>query len=381
MIRPHGGKLVNRIFRNVNIEGFSEDQKIVLSEGIVDDVKNIARGVYSPLEGFLCKDDFENVLKDMKLTTDVTWPIPIVLDVDKHMEKDFKEGDDILLLDSSLRPVGVLHLEDIYSYDKAIFAKSVFGTLDKSHVGVNKVFQMGDVLLGGKISVVNNSKGPFSDYILEPRETRALFRKKGWKTIAAFQTRNPPHRGHEYIQKCSLEIVDGLFINPVVGRKKPGDFTDKIILKSYKKLIENYYPKERVILGALPMQMRYAGPKEAIFHAIIRKNFGCTHFIVGRDHAGVGNFYDPYDAHKIFDKFSDLDIVPLKFDNAYYCKKCKSITTIKTCVHEPIHRIYPSGTFIRKLISERKPIPQEIMRPEVSRILLIEKDIYVKSHV
>lgn len=377
MIKPHGGKLVNRILTKRSADEFSQTQKIVINEETIKDVKNIARGVYSPLEGFLCRDDFENVLENTKLTNGVTWPIPIVLDVDKRTREKFKAGEYILLVDKDLNPIAILEIEDIYGYNKGEFAEKVFCTKDKTHTGVDNVFCMGDFLLGGKIDLIDNSKKHFPQFNMEPKETRSLFKEKGWKTTVAFQTRNPPHRGHEYLQKCGLEIADGLFINPVIGRKKAGDFRDEIIMKSYVELIKKYYPKDRAVLGILPMQMRYAGPREAIFHAIIRKNFGCTHFIIGRDHAGVGNFYGPYDAHKIFDKFDDLEITPLKFDNAFYCKRCNSVATIKTCLHDEKHRINPSGTLIRSMIKEGKIIPKEIMRPEVSKILLSLKNPYV----
>ncbi|HDM23022.1 MAG TPA: sulfate adenylyltransferase, partial [Methanomicrobia archaeon] len=284
MNEPHGGKLIYSVLsereRSKIMEQEDEFQKIVINDELVKDVKNIGFGIYSPLKGFLNEEEFESVIDCMRLPNGVAWSIPIVLDTDEDVE------DEILLISKEGKVIALMNVTDIYGYNKEYFVENVFRTKDKNHPGVSDIYNMKKKLIGGEIKLIDTEKEPFYNYNLDPKETRILFRELGWETIVAFQTRNPPHRGHEYLQKCALEIVDGLFINPVVGKKKPGDFKDEVILKSYEILIENYFPKNRVIMSILPTKMRYAGPREAIFHAIVRKNFGCTHFIVGRDHAG-----------------------------------------------------------------------------------------------
>jgi sulfate adenylyltransferase len=266
-------------------------------------------------------------------------------------------------------PLALLHLEEKYRYDKGAIAKGVFGTDDQKHPGVHKLFSLPQTFLAGAVDLIEDLRAPYERYHLSPQETRYLFGQKGWNTVAAFQTRNPPHRAHEYIQKCALEICDGLFINPVIGPKKPGDFTDDLILRSYQTLIDQFYPQDRVVMSILPWQMRYAGPKEAIFHAIVRKNFGCSHHIIGRDHAGVGNYYDAYAAHRIFEDYPDLDIKPLFFENSFYCQACGNMATSKTCPHDQSAWLSPSGTKIRGIITEGAQVAPEIMRPEIAQVL------------
>jgi sulfate adenylyltransferase len=382
MISPHGGKLVNRILRREEKEKITGKAKelpyLKLKRESISEVENIAFGVFSPLEGFLRKKDYQNVLNQMRLSDDLPWPIPIVLDAEREKADKFKEGQDIILLDEDNQPVAVLHLEEKYEYNKEELAEKVFQTRDTAHPGVAKVKNMKDVLLGGKIDLIQVSPTPFDKYKLEPLETRILFREKGWRTVVGFQTRNTPHIGHEYVQKTALTFTDGVFVNPVIGRKKKGDFKDEVILASYDELIRNYYLKERAVVAILQMEMRYAGPREAIFHAIIRKNFGCTHIIIGRDHAGVGNYYQPYAAQDIFEEFPDLGIVPLFFKSFYFCKKCNSVVNEKTCPHPPEEHINFSGTKIREMLIEGKIPPPELMRPEVAKIIISYDNPFVE---
>ena len=333
-------------------------------------MENIAFGNFSPLEGFMGEGEYRNVLNHMRLSDDLPWPIPIVLDAEKEVAKKLKIGQEVILRNESNDPIALLHLEEKYEYNREEMAEKVFQTKDTAHPGVAKVRGMKDVLLAGKIDLIQESPTPFYNYKLKPIETRVLFKEKGWRTVVGFQTRNTPHIGHEYVQKTALTFTDGIFINPVIGRKKKGDFKDEVILASYDELIKHYYLKERAVVAILQMEMRYAGPREAIFHAIIRKNFGCTHIIIGRDHAGVGNYYSPYAAQDIFEEFPDLGIVPLFFKSFSFCKKCNSVVNEKTCPHKPSEHINFSGTKIRELLIQGKIPPPELMRPEVAKIIL-----------
>jgi sulfate adenylyltransferase len=374
MIPPHGGKLVDRILagecRKDVLATFNALPKLRISDESVSDVENIASGVFSPLEGFMGKADFRNVLNEMRLLNDLPWTIPIVLDAGSEEAARFKEGKDILLVSESGRPVAVLHLEEKYEYNKDELAEKVFLTMDRAHPGVAKVAGMKDVLLAGPLDLLEISPTPFDRYKLSPKETRILFKEKGWKTIVAFQTRNTPHIGHEYVQKTALTFTDGVFVNPVIGRKKKGDFKDEVILASYDELIKHYYLKERAVMAILQMEMRYAGPREAIHHAVVRKNFGCTHIIIGRDHAGVGTYYHPYAAQDIFEEFPDLGIAPLFFRAFYFCKKCQSVVNEKICPHPPSEQIQFSGTKIRDLLVKGQIPPPELMRPEVAKVIM-----------
>jgi len=372
--RPHGGRLINRVISGRRRERLLSEVKemplITVSDDIAVDLVNIARGVFSPLEGFMVQEDFLNVLYEMRLANDLPWTIPIVLDVDPAEIIDLKEGDDVVLVDTNKRPLAILYIEEIYGYKKDEFAERVFKTRDKKHPGVFRVYQMKELLMGGKIELLNEPPNPFERYTLYPAETRVLFKEMGWKTIVGFQTRNAPHLGHEYIQKTALAFADGIFINPLIGKKKPGDFKDEVILKAYEVLLSHYYPKKVAVLAVLRTWMRYAGPREAIFHAIIRKNFGCTHFVVGRDHAGVGNYYRPYEAHEIFKEFPDLGITPIFFREFFYCRKCGGIVNEKTCPHGDEYRIRFSGSKIREMIKQGKKPPAYMMRPEVAEVIL-----------
>jgi sulfate adenylyltransferase len=332
------------------------------------DVWNLATGAYSPLEGFLGPEDLRAVLFDRRLANGVTWTIPIVLDV--SAERARRLGDAVGLWHNG-RPLARLDGVCPYRYDRVDYAKQVFGTDDAKHPGVAKVLGLGDVLLGGTVTALGDleTAAHLARYRLTPRETRVLFDAKGWRTVVGFQTRNVPHLGHEYVQKTALTFVDGLFINPVIGRKKAGDFKDEVILAAYEALVQHYYVRERTVLATLHTEMRYAGPREAIFHAIVRKNFGCTHFIVGRDHAGVGSYYAPYAAQEIFDDFPDLGITPLFFTAFFYCRRCGSVANEKTCPHAAEARLDFSGTLLRRLLTERHA-PDGLIRPEVAEVIL-----------
>jgi sulfate adenylyltransferase len=374
MNHPHGGKLVDRVLRGARrkeaLERIPALPALRITDESVSDVENIASGVFSPLEGFMGKADFRNVLNEMRLRNDLPWTIPIVLDAGGEEAADFREGQDVVLQREGGKPVAILHLEEKYEFDRDEFAEKVFLTVDRAHPGVAKVAGMKDVLLAGAIDLLEISPTPFDRYKLSPKETRILFKEKGWKTVVAFQTRNTPHIGHEYVQKTALTFTDGIFVNPVIGRKKKGDFKDEVILAAYEELIKHYYLKERAVMAILQMEMRYAGPREAIHHGIVRKNFGCTHIIIGRDHAGVGNYYHPYAAQDIFEEFPDLGIVPLFFRAFYYCKKCQSVVNEKTCPHPPSEQIQFSGTKIRDLLIKGQVPPPELMRPEVAEIIM-----------
>jgi sulfate adenylyltransferase len=378
MIQPHGGKLVERILRGKEAEdvlsGAAGLTALVLDSELVSDVENIATGVYSPLEGFLGQADFRNVLNGMRLADDLPWTVPIVLDVDRKTADSLKPGQEVLLTAEDRRPVAVFRLEETYGFDKVETVEKVFGTSDPAHPGVAKVMAMKEVLLAGPLDLVQASPTPFDRWKLTPRETRVLFKEKGWRTVVGFQTRNTPHIGHEYVQKAALTFTDGIFINPVIGRKKKGDFKDEVILASYEELIRHYYLKERAVMAILQMEMRYAGPREAIHHAVIRKNFGCTHIIIGRDHAGVGGFYRPYAAQDIFEDFPDLGIMPLFFRSFYYCRKCGSVVNEKICPHPPEEQVQFSGTKIRDMLVKGEVPPAELMRPEVAKVIMEFKD-------
>jgi sulfate adenylyltransferase len=374
MIQPHGGRLIERMLsgpaREAALERAKATPRLKLDAESVSDVENLATGVYSPLEGFLGEKDFRNVLAHMRLANDLPWTVPIVLDVDRAAADGLKIGTEVALVNDADEPVAILSLEEKYGYDKTEMSEKVFGTTDPAHPGVAKVMGMKDVLLAGKVDLVTMAPTPFDRWKLSPRETRVLFKTKGWRTVVGFQTRNTPHIGHEYVQKAALTFTDGIFINPVIGKKKKGDFKDEVILASYEELIRHYYLKERAVMAILQMEMRYAGPREAIHHAVIRKNFGCTHIIIGRDHAGVGKYYPPFAAQDIFEEFPDLGIVPLFFRSFYFCKKCSSVVNEKICPHPASEQIQFSGTKIRDLLVQGI-VPQiELMRPEVAKVIM-----------
>jgi len=310
------------------------------------------------------------VLEHKRLANDTPWAIPILLDMNKKDIKDLKEGDTILLTNDEYGLIATMNLEEFYAINKKHVAQSVYTTTDTAHPGVTMVNNMKDTIVGGPITLLKKKQREFDDYNLTPKETRFLFKEKGWRDIVAFQTRNPPHIGHEYVQKTALTFVDGIFINPIIGKKKSGDFKDEVILKSYEALMKHYYLKKRSVMSILRTSMKYAGPREAIHHAIMRKNYGCTHFIVGRDHAGVGDYYGPYDAHDIFSEFPDLGIIPLFFRSFSFCKKCNSVVNDKICPHDQQYHINFAGKKIRALLQEGKIPGEDMMRREVSEAIL-----------
>ena len=367
-IKPHGGKLVNRIL-DKDPSGL---ESITISNDLANDVENIADGIFSPLEGFLSQSDFENIISRGRLENDLAWTIPIVLDVTEDTSKKLKDiGGDVLLKNPEGTGVAILHIEDIYSYDKEKTSQGVYGTLDEKHPGVAKTNSMNDFLVGGKIDYIQRpADSEIRKYRMTPLQTRDAFRNAGWKTICAFQTRNPPHVAHEMLQKTSITTRDGVFVNPLIGKKKTGDFVDEVIVKAYETMIEHYYPENRCKLATLHTEMRYAGPKEAIHHAIMRQNYGCTHIIIGRDHAGVGSYYDPFAAHKIFDDYHDLEISPVFFPAFFYCRKCLTFTNPKACPHDENSREQISGTKLREMIQNGESPSEFILRPEVSKIII-----------
>ncbi len=378
MIHPHGGKLIDRVLKGDKKECTLEKiiglPRLRLDPESVSDVENIATGVYSPLEGFMGKQDFRNVLNQMRLSNDLPWTIPIVCDVGHDEARSYRIGGQILLTNENDQPVAVLTVEEKYEFNKEELAEKIYQTIDPKHPGVAKALSMKEVLIAGEIDLIQESPTPFDRYKLNPKETRILFKEKGWKTVVGFQTRNTPHIGHEYVQKTALTFTDGIFVNPVIGKKKKGDFKDEVILASYEELIKKYYLKERAVMAILQMEMRYAGPREAIHHAIIRKNFGCTHIIIGRDHAGVGTYYHPYAAQDIFEEFPDLGIVPLFFKSFSFCKRCNSVVNEKICPHPQNEHIQFSGTKIRDMLVRGEVPPAELMRPEVARIIMEFKE-------
>jgi sulfate adenylyltransferase len=360
-----------------SLGGFSRARSVEIDDETKKTVWNLANGIFSPLDGFMRENDYVNVLDEMRLENDLPWTLPILLSHSEPVE--VKAGEDMLLVDGTAKPVAVLEYGGSFSIDKKEHAKKVFGTQDEAHPGVAKVYAGPATAVSGRLNaVVHPEYGMYADCTLTPKETRVLFAEKGWKSIVAFQTRNAPHINHEYLQKTALGLVDGLFVNPVLGRKKTGDFKDEVIVAAYRALIRNYYPKDAVVMSVLHYEMQYAGPKEAIMHAIMRKNFGCTHMIVGRDHAGVGNFYKPFAAQEIFSEFPDLGLTPLFFREFYYCGKCGGIASERTCPHEEEDRLSFSGTKLRKMFTEGEVPPKEFMRPEVAQAITQYKQPFVE---
>jgi sulfate adenylyltransferase len=367
MISAHGGKLVNRTSKIDPTDLMSVD----ISTDLANDVENIADGIFSPLEGFLNKQDFDSVVEKGRLENGIAWTIPTVLDVDEETSQKMKDSGDVLLKNPDGIGIAVLHLEDVFTFDKSNTATGVYGTNDVAHPGVAKTNSMKDFLVGGKIDYIQRqSETEIRKHRMTPTQTREVFEKAGWKTIVAFQTRNPPHVAHEMLQKAAITTRDGVFVNPLIGKKKSGDFKDEIIVKAYETMISNYYPENKCQLATLHTEMKYAGPKEAIHHAIMRQNYGCTHIIIGRDHAGVGNFYDPFAAHRIFDDYPELEIEPIFFPAFFYCRKCLTFTNPKACPHDADSREQISGTKLREMIQNNQAPSEFILRPEVAKVII-----------
>ncbi len=376
LIAPHGGVLI------ANLAGEAENAalvaraealpRLVVGSRQLADLEMLANGAYSPLTGFMGQADYLSVVNDMHLSNGLPWSIPITLPVQPEQAASLQVGAEVALVNAQGVLQAVLTVQEIYAYDKHLEARKVYRTEEEQHPGVKIVYQQGDVLLGGPVRVVALQEQAFARYRYTPAQSRALFAERGWKRIVAFQTRNPVHRAHEYIQKCALETVDGLYLHPLVGDTKDDDIPADVRMRCYEVLLENYYPGDRVVLGVLPAAMRYAGPREAIFHSLMRKNYGCSHFIVGRDHAGVGNYYGTYDAHHIFAEFdpAKLGITPMFFDHAFFCRICDSMASTKTCPHDSDQHVTLSGTKVRQMLQAGQKPPREFSRPEVAEVLI-----------
>jgi sulfate adenylyltransferase len=375
-IAPHGGQLVNRVLRGslreAALERAQTFPRVQLTSMAASDLEMIAVGAFSPLTGFMTKDDYDSVIDTMRLSSGTAWTIPVTLPVDADTAAGLKEGDEVALVRGEhLR--GIMTIAEKYPVDREREAREVYRTTELAHPGVARLYRQGDWLLGGEVFMLNGPEDvEFPELRHEPAQSRRMFASRGWRRTVAFQTRNPIHRAHEYIQKTALEIVDGLFLHPLVGETKADDIPADVRIDSYRAILRDYYPADRVLLGVFPAAMRYAGPREAIFHAIARKNYGCTHFIVGRDHAGVGNYYGTYDAHYIFDEFEpgELGITPLFFDYTFFCKKCGAVVSAKTCPHSKEDWVFLSGSQVREMLERGEMLPEEFTRPEVSRVLM-----------
>jgi sulfate adenylyltransferase len=376
LIAPHGGELV------LNMAGESERAElrerarslpqVLVGSRQLADLEMLAIGAYSPLGGFMKQADYLGVVNDMHLANGLPWTVPITISTTSEQATTLKEGSQVALVNEHGMLQAVMTVEEKYAYDKQHEASKVYRTTEEAHPGVKAMYQQGDILLGGPIRVVALQNQAFAQYRYTPTQSRQLFVERGWKRVVGFQTRNPVHRAHEYIQKCALETVDGLYLHPLVGDTKGDDIPADVRMRCYEVLLANYYPSDRVILGVLPAAMRYAGPREAIFHALMRKNYGCSHFIVGRDHAGVGNYYGTYDAQHIFAEFdpAKLGITPMFFDHTFFCRACDSMASSKTCPHGTDQHVTLSGTRVRQMLQAGEIPPREFSRPEVAKVLI-----------
>jgi sulfate adenylyltransferase len=377
LIRPHGGTLVNRMVdadaRPAAAKAAARLKMVRLNAVQYSDVCCIATGVFSPLTGFAGQRDYESIVDRMRLADGTVWSVPVTLAVSVDLAASIGAGETIALQDPDGRVAATMEVTGQFRYDKRREALNVYRTDDQAHPGVARLFAQGECLLGGPVTLIQPPAAePFAAFRRDPSETRRLFAERGWRRVVGFQTRNPVHRAHEYIQKAALEICDGLLLNPLVGETKSDDISAATRMDSYRVLIDNYYPKDRVLLSVFPAAMRYAGPREAVFHAMARKNYGCTHFIVGRDHAGVGNYYGTYDAQTIFEQFSaeELGITPLFFEHTFFCRKCGGMASSKTCPHDAASRVTLSGTQVRDMLSRGEIPPPEFTRGEIAQVLI-----------
>jgi sulfate adenylyltransferase len=365
LIAPHGGHLVDRT--GDRPAGVDTLEALTLTPREVSDLDMLASGALSPLEGFMRRGDYESVVDDMRLASGLPWALPVCLAVETA-----PHGDRVALADESGRLLAVLDVDDVYDYDKEREADRCFRTTDDAHPGVARLYAQKPCYLAGSVTVFDRPSPPFSELALDPAETRGAFTERGWRRVVGFQTRNPIHRAHEYLTKVALETVDGLLIHPLVGETKSDDVPAATRVDCYRVLVDNYYPADRVLVSAFPAAMRYAGPREAIWHAICRKNYGCSHFIVGRDHAGVRDYYGTYDAQLIFDEFEphELDIEPMFFEHSFWCNACGSMASAKTCPHDASKHVFLSGTKVRELLANGELPPVEFSRPEVAEVLI-----------
>ena len=376
LIAPHGGELVPNMASEVERVDLQERARglpeITVGSRQLADLEMLAIGAYSPLSGFMKRADYLGVVNNMHLENGLPWSVPITLSITSEQATSLKEGERLALVNEQGTLQAVMLLEEKYGYDKQHEASKVYRTTEEAHPGVKVVYQQGDVLLGGAVRVVALPNQAFAEYRFTPVQSRRQFTERGWKRVVGFQTRNPVHRAHEYIQKCALETVDGLYLHPLVGDTKGDDIPADVRMRCYEVLLEHYYPEDRVVLGVLPASMRYAGPREAVFHALMRKNYGCSHFIVGRDHAGVGNYYGTYDAHYIFAEFdpAKLGIIPMFFDHTFFCRACDSMASSKTCPHGTDQHVTLSGTKVRQMLQAGEIPPREFSRPEVAKVLI-----------
>ena len=377
LVPPHGGQLMPLLLKGEELaaekEKASRLPSVRMSSRETSDLIMLGTGAFSPLQGFMSRDDYAGILRDMHMSDGTLWPIPITLSVATDTPGTEPDSEIALVDEETGEIMGSMRVQDRFTYDKKEEARRVFGTDDADHPGVAKVYDQGEVLLGGPVKVFGELHYPdqFGSYYAHPADTRRIFAEKGWSSVAAFQTRNPIHRSHEYCTKIALEICDGLLIHPLVGKLKQGDIPADIRMKCYEALLREYYPQDRVVCKVYPMEMRYGGPKEAVLHAIFRQNYGCSHLIVGRDHAGVGSYYGAFDAQNIFDDISEeeLRLKPLKIDWTFWCRKCQGMASNKTCPHTKEDRVLISGTALRDMLSKGDMPPAEFSRPEVLEIL------------
>jgi sulfate adenylyltransferase len=374
---PHGGSLELRMASPEEIPDLRRRAADLPSieagsRRILSDLELMAVGAVSPNRGFMTKDDYSSVVKEMRLVNGLPWSLPITLPVADGEMASLKEGGQAAITHEGT-PVAIMDVEEIFQFDPLEEAQHTYGTTDDKHPGVEYLSSLPHHYAGGDVTVLENVfTGEFASYRLTPVQLREQIGERGWKSVVAFQTRNPIHRAHEYLTKCALEMVDGLVIHPLVGGTKGDDIPADTRMKCYEVLMANYYPHDRVILSVFPAAMRYAGPREAIWHSLLRKNYGMTHFIVGRDHAGVGSYYGTYDAQKIFETFEadELGIQPLKFEHSFFCRTCDAMASAKTCPHDPEHHVHLSGTQVRQMLQDGAEPPVEFSRPEVARILI-----------